>query len=120
MVSPNPGGYSLNVADAGTVDLGVSLAKACHVAIYGVLFDFNKSTLQPSSDAALQPVATMLAADKTLKVEIRGHTDSPANDQGRHRVPVQRRGHSRHPVRRAILSGWRLTSVGRRHRVYII
>jgi hypothetical protein len=46
MVSPNPGGYFLNVADAGLVDLGANLAKACHVAIYGVLFDFNKSTLR--------------------------------------------------------------------------
>jgi OOP family OmpA-OmpF porin len=81
MVSPNgPGMYSINVADAGTVDLGANLAKACHVAIYGVLFDFNKSTLQPSSDAALQPVATMLAADKTLKVEIQGHTDNVGAD----------------------------------------
>ncbi len=32
MVSPNgPGMYTLNVADAGAVDLGATLAKACHV-----------------------------------------------------------------------------------------
>src|ERR1022692_1288081 len=81
MVSPNgPVMYSIHVADAEAVDLGATLAKACHVAIYGVLFDFNKSTLQPSSDAALQPVATMLAADKTLKVEIQGHTDNVGAD----------------------------------------
>jgi outer membrane protein OmpA-like peptidoglycan-associated protein len=80
MVSPNPGGYTINVADAGSVDLGADLAKACHVALYGVLFDFNKSTLQPSSDAALQPVATLMAADKTLKLEIQGHTDNVGND----------------------------------------
>ena len=80
MVSPNPGGYFLNVADAGLVDLGANLAKACHVAIYGVLFDFNKSTLQPASDAALQPAANLMSADKALKLEVQGHTDNVGND----------------------------------------
>jgi OOP family OmpA-OmpF porin len=80
IVSPNPGGYSIGVADAGSVDLGANLAKACHVVLYGVLFDFNKSTLQPSSDAALQPAANMMSADKTLKLEVQGHTDTVGND----------------------------------------
>lgn len=80
MVSPSPGGYILSVADAGLADLGANLAKACHVTIYGVLFDFNKSTLQPASDASLQPVANIMAANKTLKVEIQGHTDNVGND----------------------------------------
>ncbi len=81
MVSPNgPGMYTLDVADAGLVDLGANLAKACHVALYGVLFDFNKSTFQPASDAVLQPVANLMAADKTLKLEVQGHTDNVGND----------------------------------------
>ena len=81
LVSPEgPGMYSLRVADAGAVDLGASLTKACHIALYGVLFDFNKSTLLASSDAALQPAANMLAANKTLKVEVQGHTDNVGND----------------------------------------
>ena len=80
MVSPEGGGYTINVADAGLVDLGANLAKACHVALYGVLFDFNKSTLQPSSDAELQPAANLMAADKTLKLEVQGHTDNVGSD----------------------------------------
>jgi outer membrane protein OmpA-like peptidoglycan-associated protein len=80
MVSPSPGGYLINVADAGWVDLGANLTKACHVALYGVLFDFNKSTLQPASDATLQPVANLMAADKTLKLEVQGHTDNVGSD----------------------------------------
>ncbi|HEX7560208.1 MAG TPA: OmpA family protein [Usitatibacter sp.] len=81
MVSPNgPGGYTVSVADAGSVDLGASLAKTCHVVLYGVLFDFNKSTLQPASDAALQPAANMMAAGKALKLEVQGHTDNVGND----------------------------------------
>ena len=80
MVSPALTGYYLNVADAGLVDLGASLAKTCHVALLGVLFDFNKSTLQPASDAALQPVANIMAADQALKLEVQGHTDNVGND----------------------------------------
>lgn len=81
MVSPNgPDMYTLNVADAGLVDLRASLAKACHAALYGVLFDFNKSTLQPSSDPSLQPAANIMAADKTLTLEVQGHTDNVGND----------------------------------------
>ena len=80
IVSPTAGGYSIGIADAGAVDLGASLAKACHVALYGVLFDFNKATLQPVSDAALQSVATILDGNKTLKLEIQGHTDNVGND----------------------------------------
>ena len=81
MVGPNgPGMYTINVADAGTVDLEANLTKTCHVALYGVLFDFNKSTLQTASDAVLQPVAKMMAADKTLKLEIQGHTDNVGAD----------------------------------------
>jgi flagellar motor protein MotB len=79
-VEPVPGGYALTVADAGLGDLGANLAKACHVVLYGVLFDFNKSTLQPASDAALQPAANLMAANKTLKVEVQGHTDNVGND----------------------------------------
>jgi OOP family OmpA-OmpF porin len=80
-VSPNgPGGYTIAVADAGSLDLGANLAKACHVALYGVLFDFNKSTLQPSSDATLQPAANTMNANKTLKLEVQGHTDNVGND----------------------------------------
>jgi OOP family OmpA-OmpF porin len=69
--------YNLNVADAGSVSsLHANLAKSCHVALYGVLFDANKSTLQPLSEAVLQQVAAMLTLNKGLKLEVQGHTDN--------------------------------------------
>jgi OOP family OmpA-OmpF porin len=76
----NVDGYDIAVADAGATDLAANLKKTCHVALYGVLFDFNKSTLQPASDAVLQPVADLLTKDKTLKVEVQGHTDNVGGD----------------------------------------
>ena len=75
----NSDGYTIAVADTGNA-LGASLAETCHVVLYGVLFDFNKSTLQSASDAVLQQVATLLGADKTLKLEVQGHTDNVGND----------------------------------------
>lgn len=57
-----------------------SLASACHVALYGVLFDFNKSTLQPESDAPLQQVAALMAASPSLNIEVQGHTDNVGTD----------------------------------------
>jgi OOP family OmpA-OmpF porin len=76
----NVDGYDIAVADAGATDLAANLKKTCHVALYGVLFDFNKSTLQPASDAVLQQVADLLAKDATLKVEVQGHTDNVGGD----------------------------------------
>jgi OOP family OmpA-OmpF porin len=77
----NGDGYDIAVADAGgATDLAASLKKTCHIALYGVLFDFNKSTLQPTSDAVLQQVADLLAKDKTLNVEVQGHTDNVGGD----------------------------------------
>jgi OOP family OmpA-OmpF porin len=76
----NADGYDISVADAGATNLAANLKKACHVALYGVLFDFNKSTLQPASDAVLRQVAELLTKDKILKIEVQGHTDNVGGD----------------------------------------
>jgi outer membrane protein OmpA-like peptidoglycan-associated protein len=57
-----------------------SLASACHVALYGVLFDLNKSTLQSASDGPLQQVASVMAANPPTNLEIQGHTDDVGGD----------------------------------------
>ena len=74
----NADGYDIAVADGA--DLAANLKKTCHVALYGVLFDFNKSTLQPASDAVLRQVAELLTKDKILKIEVQGHTDNVGGD----------------------------------------
>jgi outer membrane protein OmpA-like peptidoglycan-associated protein len=73
--------YVLQVGNEGAPNqLSQSLAADCHVAIYGVLFDFNKSTLQPASDGPLQQVAALMKAKPTLKIEVQGHTDNVGGD----------------------------------------
>ena len=78
----NNDGYDIRIADAGTAtkDLSTDLAKNCHVAVYGILFDFNKSTLQPVSDAVLQQILGLLTRNPALNLEIQGHTDNIGAD----------------------------------------
>ncbi len=73
--------YSLRVGAEGAPDeLKSTLASTCHVALYGVLFDFNKSTLQPASDGVLTQVSALMAANPSLNVEVQGHTDNVGTD----------------------------------------
>jgi OOP family OmpA-OmpF porin len=74
--------YDIRVADAGAVnkDISSDLKTNCHVAIYGVLFDFNKSTLQPASDPVLQQILELLKNSPTQKIEVQGHTDNVGGD----------------------------------------
>ncbi len=46
------------------------------IALYGILFDFDKATLQQASDKQLQDVLTLLHTNRDLRLEIQGHTDS--------------------------------------------
>lgn len=71
------GGESLgiNVGDVGG-DLKAALGRSCHVALYGVLFDFDKSALQPVSDGVLERVRDLLEKNRALQLEVQGHTDN--------------------------------------------
>ena len=54
--------------------------KACTIEVYGVNFDFNKSTLRPESEPVLTQLAGMFAADPSYAGEISGHTDDQGAD----------------------------------------
>ena len=62
----------IRVADAGVVnkDMSSDLKTNCHVAVYGVLFDFNKPTLQAASDPVLQQILDLIK--KNPNAEDRG------------------------------------------------
>lgn len=69
--------YSIKVADVGAQsDIERQFAKDCHVALYGVIFDFNKAVLKPESDSVLQRVLAFANKDAALKLEVQGHTDN--------------------------------------------
>ena len=75
-------GYSITVADATVVlsKLTEALGANCHIALTGVLFDFDKSTLKPESDPILQQVSAMMTHEPALKLEVQGHTDAIGSD----------------------------------------
>ena len=53
-----------------------AIADTGRVALYGILFDFDKDTLKPESEPTLDEIATLLAAKPELKLKIVGHTDN--------------------------------------------
>ncbi|MBA2270568.1 MAG: OmpA family protein [Chthoniobacterales bacterium] len=57
-------------------EMSSSLSKAGRVALYGILFDFNKTDLKPESTPALQEIAKLLEQDAALKLVVTGHTDN--------------------------------------------
>jgi OOP family OmpA-OmpF porin len=74
--------YTIQVGKESAPDqLKATLTTQCHAAIYGVLFDFNSSTLQPASDGSLQQVAALMVANPSLKIEVQGHTDNVGGDE---------------------------------------
>lgn len=79
------GNYILGIVDEqplqqsltfGAEEMRRALAAEGRVAVYGILFDSDKATLRPESDAVLDEVVKLLAADAALRLEVQGHTDS--------------------------------------------
>lgn len=62
------------VLDAGA--LQSEIATAGRVAVYGILFDFDKASIRPDSQPQLVEIAAFLSAHPDLKVLIVGHTDA--------------------------------------------
>ena len=85
--------YTIQVGKEGAPDqLKAILAKQCHVTIYGLLFDFNKATLQQASDGPLQQVAAFMAANPSLKIEVQGHTDNVGGEDYNQKLSESRAG----------------------------
>lgn len=57
-------------------EMSSDISKAGRVALYGILFDFNKTDLKPESTPTLQEIAKLLEKDAALKLIVTGHTDN--------------------------------------------
>jgi outer membrane protein OmpA-like peptidoglycan-associated protein len=62
------------VLDAGA--LQSEIATEGRVAVYGILFDFDKADIRPDSKPQLNEIGSLLKASPDLKVLIVGHTDA--------------------------------------------
>ena len=56
--------------------MGKAIASDGRVALYGILFDFDKDTLRPESKPTLDEIAKLLKSSPALKLVVAGHTDS--------------------------------------------
>jgi OmpA-OmpF porin, OOP family len=61
-------------ADASSLQDEIN--KTGHVAVYGILFDTGRATLQDSSTSTLSEIVKLLQEDMALKLRIEGHTDN--------------------------------------------
>jgi outer membrane protein OmpA-like peptidoglycan-associated protein len=61
-------------ADASS--LKDELDKSGHVAVYGILFDTGKATLQTSSESVLSEIVKLMQDNTDLKLRVEGHTDN--------------------------------------------
>lgn len=61
------------VADAKS--LADDIRRTGHASVYGIYFDFNKSTLKPESERAIREIAQLLSSTPKLSLYVVGHTD---------------------------------------------
>ena len=59
-----------------STEMDSQIQKAGRVALYGILFDFNKSDLKPESEPTLSEIGKLLNDEPTLKLLVVGHTDN--------------------------------------------
>lgn len=57
-------------------EIAKGLDQTGRVALYGLLFDFNKATLQPGARPTLDEIAKFMKANPGQKVHVVGHTDN--------------------------------------------
>lgn len=57
-------------------DMADALASKGQIALYGILFDTDKADVRPESDATLGEIASLMKIDRSLRLEVAGHTDN--------------------------------------------
>lgn len=57
-------------------EMVASLTTSGRVALYGILFDSNKTEIKAESKATLDEIAKLLGANRSLKLLVVGHTDN--------------------------------------------
>lgn len=68
------------VLEFGQAQMKAALETDGRIALYGILFDYDKATLQQSSNNQLQEVLSLLLENPELSIEIQGHTDTDGSE----------------------------------------
>jgi len=67
---------AINMVTVKAADMADALATKGVIDLYGIYFDTDKTDVKPESDATLTEIASLLKIDRSLKLEISGHTDN--------------------------------------------
>lgn len=65
----------------GPAEMKDALELDGRVRLYGILFDFDKATLQPESAKQLHHMVVLLRENPDLMLEVQGHTDDQGSDE---------------------------------------
>ncbi len=66
------------------------IAKGSTVTINNLFFELNKATLTPESEPELKRIVSVLNENKTLAIEISGHTDNTGSDEFNNKLSLDR------------------------------
>jgi len=88
------------------------IAKGSIVTINNLFFELNKATLTPESEPELKRIVSVMNENKTLAIEISGHTDNTGSDEFNNRLSFDRANAVRDYLLNAGIDGNRIKSKG--------
>lgn len=90
VVAVSPKARERKMVTVTSDEMAKALAADGRIALYGIQFDTNKSTLKPESLDTIAQIAKLLQAQPALKLDVVGHTDN-AGDAAANQKLSQRR-----------------------------
>ncbi len=64
------------MVEVKATDMADALASKGSIDLYGIYFDTDKTDIKPESAKTLEQIAELLKIDRSLKLEVAGHTDN--------------------------------------------
>jgi flagellar motor protein MotB len=83
-----------------------SLSATGRAEVYGIYFDFAKSTIRPESEPVLKEIADVMGKNPTWKLSVEGHTDNIGGAASNQDLSTRRAS----AVREALVSRYRIAS----------
>ncbi|WP_295444763.1 OmpA family protein [uncultured Thiodictyon sp.] len=72
-------GREQKMVKVDAAEMARTIATTGRIALYGILFDFDKTAVKPESAPALTEIAALLKGNPALKLLVVGHTDNAGN-----------------------------------------
>lgn len=86
--------------------IATSLNETGRAEVYGIYFDFAKSTIRPESEPVLKEIADVLSKNPAWKLNVEGHTDNIGRAASNQDLSARRAA----AVREALVSRYRITA----------